>query len=762
MRKLASGYQIFVPDYDFQQLSPTDFERLTRDVLNAEFGWSLQDYGPGADGGIDLRHEDPDGTVTIVQCKHYARSAAQTLLRAAAKEGKRNPPLRADRYVFVTSQSLSPQLQDGIHQALRALPIRKEDVWGREALNRSLEDHPEVERRNVKLWLTSTGILDAFFHAGRLNRADAEIEFAADNWKLWVETEQVEIARGVLRKNGFCVLYGPPGAGKTTLARMVLLSMLRDGWQLVPVSGDVEEAWEAWVRDDGVRQVFWFDDFLGERVSQLAKNEDARLMAFVARAAAVPERRRLLMTVREQTLGEARASTSEHLRELARRVRAGASVRVGQYSERTRAEILYNHLYFSDLPESERERLPIDGTADGRVTEIVRHPGFSPRLISVGVAAGLSGTGGAAGARERTADGVLSGIERALNHPDEVWETSFERLDRGSQRILLALATLPFRPWPLDDVLRLAGIGDDAALAWRSARHVLSPTWLSVRRDHVELASQSGHGYLLDRLDDPPVAARWVARIQTVDQVRALTKACGLLSGTVTRPELAAALRERRSALAALIWSALDEGDSAFGDYTSAWAVRDAADCLAVYGSDEDFEGLAELVSAVADAVALGFEGEASAVFALAARLADLPAGPGYEESPHADVARRAVLDAVREMRTAHDLDAYEALPRRLRTEEIASLARERAQEIIAAGLDDLVHTGQDPEVIRSLVAEASARARWYGITNLDVTPLLDRAEDLEAEIFPRTDDSDGGQTRTGIHHRHSELLNVF
>ena len=708
-------------EYDFQQLSPTDFERLTRDVLDAEFGWSLQDYGPGADGGIDLRHEDPDGTVTIVQCKHYARSAASTLLKAAAKEGKRNPPLHADRYLFVTSQSLSPRLQDDIKRALGGLPVRNGDIWGREALNKALEDHPTVERRHVKLWLTSAGVLDTFFHAGRLNRADAEIEFAADNWKLWVEADEVEAARSVLENKGFCAVYGPPGAGKTTLARMVLLSMLREGWQLVPVSGDVEEAWDAWDRHDDVRQVFWFDDFLGERVAQLGKNEDARLRSFVARVAAGRERR-LLMTVREQTLGEARASTSEHLRELARWIGADAGVRVGSYPERVRRAILLNHLYFSDLPDAERERV----AGDNRVLEIVRHPGYSPRLVSVGLSE----------ARERTADGVLDGISRALDHPDEVWETSFGRLSSGHQRVLLALATLPPRPWPLELVLRLAGADD--TVAWKPARKVLVPTWLTQRRDGVELANPSCREYLLDYLDDPVAAARCVARVRLAEQAGALTRAAGLLGGSgvssvagIGRPELAAALRARSAEFAALIRFSV-------ADDSSPWELRDAAELLAVYGSDSDFGWLAERVAAVAASVDLDsdgdfdgdFGGEATAVFDLAAVLANLPSA-----SRHEQVARQAVLNAIPAMKTTHDLDAYETLSSSLRTPSASAAARERAREIIAGELDYLLRTGTDPEVMRTLAAEATARAAWYGISSdIDVTPLLDRAEDLEWE----------------------------
>jgi hypothetical protein len=145
------------------------------------------------------------------------------------------------------------------------------------------------------------------------------------------------------------------------------------------------------------------------------------------------------------------------------------------------------------------------------------------------------------------------------------------------------------------------------------------------------------------------------------------------------------ALRGRRAEFAALIRLSV-------ADDSSPWELRDAADLLAVYGSDEDLRWLTER-------------------------------------------SRQAVLDAIPLLRTSHDLDRYESLSSSLRSPSALAAARERAREIIAVELDYLLHTGTDPEVMRVLAAEAAARAAWYGISSdIDITPLMDRAEDLEWE----------------------------
>ena len=65
---------------DFKQLSSRDFEELTRDLLQAEWGVALEAFKTGRDQGIDLRRIAADQATTIVQCKHFAGSGYAKLL----------------------------------------------------------------------------------------------------------------------------------------------------------------------------------------------------------------------------------------------------------------------------------------------------------------------------------------------------------------------------------------------------------------------------------------------------------------------------------------------------------------------------------------------------------------------------------------------------------------------------------------------------------------------------------------------------------
>ena len=56
-------------NYDFLNLSPFEFELLSRDLLQKHFNIFLESFGNGIDQGIDLRCSITEKI--IIQCKRY-------------------------------------------------------------------------------------------------------------------------------------------------------------------------------------------------------------------------------------------------------------------------------------------------------------------------------------------------------------------------------------------------------------------------------------------------------------------------------------------------------------------------------------------------------------------------------------------------------------------------------------------------------------------------------------------------------------------
>ena len=209
--------------YDFRSLSPLDFEELTQDLLQRHWGVTLESFATGRDRGIDLRHLAPAGGNTIVQVKHYVASGYATLRsHLRRKELPKIEALSPDRYVLVTSVGLSPDRKQELAADLSPFVQSAADVFGQDDVNALLRAHPDIEQRHYKLWLTSTAVLDAVVNAEVIGRSDALLLDIQRKAEIYVRNDSFPQAQRILEANHVCLISGPPGIGKTTLAEMLL------------------------------------------------------------------------------------------------------------------------------------------------------------------------------------------------------------------------------------------------------------------------------------------------------------------------------------------------------------------------------------------------------------------------------------------------------------------------------------------------------------------------------------------------------------
>src|SRR5205807_5018708 len=144
--------------YDFKQLSPADFEDLTRDLLQRHWRIHLEVFKTGRDKGIDFRYAAADAT--IVQCKHFVGSSTAKLIHhIQTSEYPKVVQLNPQRYVLVTSLPLSPTDKDKINAALRPYIINMGDIIGAGDLNNLIGLHSDIENQHFKLWMSSTVVL---------------------------------------------------------------------------------------------------------------------------------------------------------------------------------------------------------------------------------------------------------------------------------------------------------------------------------------------------------------------------------------------------------------------------------------------------------------------------------------------------------------------------------------------------------------------------------------------------------------------------
>lgn len=262
-------------NYDFRSLSSRDFEELTRDLLQEEWGIHIESFKEGKDQGIDLRYSPLNNRETIIQCKHYAGSGFKALARdLKAKELSKVKLLSPSRYVLVTSVALSSSNKSEIYRIFSPFIQTSSDIIGQNDVNNLLQKHPVIETRHHKLWLTSKAVLERVLKNATLVQSDFKIEKITKKLPLYVETASLHVAFGILENNHFLIISGIPGIGKTTLAEILLYAHLEKGYTPIQVTENIKEAFDLYYPDQ--KQIFYYDDFLGQTLlhDRFGKNED--------------------------------------------------------------------------------------------------------------------------------------------------------------------------------------------------------------------------------------------------------------------------------------------------------------------------------------------------------------------------------------------------------------------------------------------------------------------------------------------------------
>ena len=431
-----------MPDYDFKQLSPYDFENLSRDLLQAAEGLRLESFKTGKDKGIDFRYAAAERFTTIVQCKHYATTGFSGLVRELKREVPKVTALAPSRYIVVTSVPLSDTNKEVIKHIFGPL-IATKDILGKDDLNNLLGLHPNIEQKHYKLWLTSRAILDRVLHNAIFTQSEFDVESVYQEICRYVPSAAYPRALNILKDDHVVIISGQPGVGKTTLAKMLLYQHLKSGYEAVSILTDLQAAKALY--QIGKKQIFYFDDFmgstfLGEKGPSLTRNEDQALLNFIQMVRRSPTAR-LILTTREHILRQA-FDLSEKFRN-STIVDHRTVLEIADYTLRQRAAILYNHLYFSDLPIEYRDAL----LEDDFYLEIVRHQKFNPRLVEW-----LSSY-----RRVRTvpAHRYKEFVRTLLNDPSEIWRYAYEKqISDAARSQLLALYSLHGRApiWMLQKV----------------------------------------------------------------------------------------------------------------------------------------------------------------------------------------------------------------------------------------------------------------------------------------------------------------------
>lgn len=467
--------------YDFKRLSGADFEELVHDLLQVDWKLELEIFAGGRDGGVDLRRVD-DAGLLIIQCKNYEGSGYSALrTKMRDEELPKIRRLVPNRYVLVTSVSLTVGQKDELFKLLSPWVRNTGDIIGKQDLTARLEANEAVVRRHHKLWLTSVAVMQQILLGAELVQTASEISRIQRKLDVYVETDALSRAVSILEQNRVLIISGEPGIGKSTLADMILLDHIANGFQPAVIRSSLSEGRR--MAASGAPTIFYFDDFLGQtylgdRPDFLGKREDADLVDFIDWVR-TSDQHRFILTTREHVLTEA-LMRSERLRH------AGLAderclITIEDLSRAQRARILYNHLEFSSLPEPYK----IEMLRNDFFLEVVDSQRFSPRVIQW-----LSSFDRL---KSVPADAYQDHVRALMKNPFEIWRHAFDHeLSQAARDVLIALYSFTYHAYTDDlercfDALHATSIRRlnqcTVAGAFRSAMKELDGSFIQISED---------------------------------------------------------------------------------------------------------------------------------------------------------------------------------------------------------------------------------------------------------------------------------------
>lgn len=421
-------------NYDFLILSASEFEHLTRDLLQKYLRCFIESFTSGRDGGIDLRYANVNDSSKIIQCKRY--KDYQSLKSSLSKEVRKVQSLSPSRYYVSTTVGLTPANKEEIKQMFNPYIQNTEDIFGRDDLNNLLAQHPDVEKQYYKLWLCSTAVMEQIINKRVVNWSKLEYQACLDESKKYVMNESFDQAMDKLLQYHYVIISGIPGIGKTTLARQLIFQKLGTDYdEFVCITNDLDNAME--LLEDGKKQIFLFDDFLGNTFFEHGeKGFESKLLSFIRHIRKAKDKL-LILTTREYILQDAKLYYEKF--ETNNLDLSKCVVDLGSYTKMIKAEILYNHLAYSDIPVECLNNLV---KRDHNYLYLISHKNFNPRVIEAFI--------NHEEWKEKNPNEFYRIFRYVFDHPNSVWEMAFNKLDILSQYALIVLVTL-HRPCTIND-----------------------------------------------------------------------------------------------------------------------------------------------------------------------------------------------------------------------------------------------------------------------------------------------------------------------
>ncbi|ADH05653.1 restriction endonuclease [Bacillus cereus] len=366
--------------FDYNNLSPNEFEILCSDILSRELGVELRHFSPGRDGGVDLT-ESPTNKDIVVQVKHYTKSSFSSLKASLEKEliklQQMNP--RPRQYYVCTSKDITVENVRDIYNIFKDYMSSDKNIFTKNEIDAILsrDINRDILRKNFKLWLVADQILTQLinrdvFIDGEVLLSNLEVDF-----KYFVQTNLFDQCIDILKRSRSILICGDPGVGKSLTSKMLAFYYVKKGYQIRYTTNGIISDLKKSIQDNrDLKEVILLDDCLGQYYLKLKDWQDQELVSLM-NYIAISENKVLILNSRVTVLNEAQNNSGVLRRYLEDENVKIKTINMNDISEKEKAYIFFNHLIRNELPNNYYNII----RANKNYVSIIKHKNYNPRII---------------------------------------------------------------------------------------------------------------------------------------------------------------------------------------------------------------------------------------------------------------------------------------------------------------------------------------------------------------------------------------------
>ncbi len=412
--------------YNLANLNDYEFEILCKDIMESKLSLQLHRFAKGRDGGIDLC-DSKENIKYMIQVKHYIKSSFSKLKTVLKDELAKVEKINPSNYYICCSVELSPQQRKELFNLFSNYMKDMSYILDKTDIDDFLskEVNKKIVEKNYKLWLCSTNVLSMIQNQHIFIDCSEILNDIEKYTKLFVTTKAYFECRNKLVEKNIIIITGTPGVGKSTISKMLLLFFASNNYSVRYVTdNNIKDIKNILSRDPAKKEIILLDDFLGQhylKLSDKQPNELKALIAFIEKNT----NKKIILNSRITIINEAYSSSIDFANLFDTYEKDNYLIDLDKMSYLEKAQILYNHLYFNDLPME----FLLEIKKNKNYLLIVKHENYNPRIIEFITKkknySSISST--------QYVDYVIE----KLNNPDSVWEDEFRNRLEEYDRILM-------------------------------------------------------------------------------------------------------------------------------------------------------------------------------------------------------------------------------------------------------------------------------------------------------------------------------------